>query len=158
MSRPRMRAKTSVRYAQQNGAAAVELALLLVVLLSLVAGMVAFGRAFWYYDALSKATRDGARFLSSAKSATANVALDASLQQQAKTKVVTAATQASVPNFTSSDVAVSCEPDCNAPDYVTVRVAAYPLSLGAWLPLFFSSGETALQAELSPYTSMRYLR
>lgn len=158
MSGRTMHGNRPASFSHQGGMAVVEFAVLLIFLLAIVAGCIELGRAFWYFDALTKATRDSARFLSNAKSSTANVALDAALQQQAKTKVVYAATQAWVPNFSSSHVAVSCEPDCNAPDYVTVHVAAYPMTLGAWVALFPFAGEPALQAELSPYTTMRYLR
>src|SRR5438093_13020137 len=48
----------------QRGAVAVELAFLIIVLLFVVAGIIEFGRVFWYADALTKATRDGARLMS----------------------------------------------------------------------------------------------
>ncbi|MDI1244349.1 MAG: pilus assembly protein, partial [Rhodoferax sp.] len=47
----------------QTGAVAVEFAFVIVVLLLIMAGLVEFGRTFWYADALTKATRDGARLL-----------------------------------------------------------------------------------------------
>jgi Flp pilus assembly protein TadG len=53
----------SRRFAQ--GAAAVELGLLLVPLLTLTFGVTEYGRAIYTYNALEKATRDAARHLTS---------------------------------------------------------------------------------------------
>ena len=52
---------------KQSGAALVEFGLMVTILFLLLAGTYEFGRAFAYYDAQSKATRDGARFMSVAK-------------------------------------------------------------------------------------------
>lgn len=52
------------RAGEEKGAAIVEFAFLLVFLLLLTMGITEIGRAFWYYSALQKATRDGARCLS----------------------------------------------------------------------------------------------
>lgn len=49
---------------RQRGVAAVELAILLPFLLLLVLGTAEFGRAFFQYNTLTKAVRNGARFLS----------------------------------------------------------------------------------------------
>ena len=51
------------RRPRQEGAAAVELALLLIPLLLIAFGITEFGRAFFQYNAIVKGTRDGARFL-----------------------------------------------------------------------------------------------
>jgi Flp pilus assembly protein TadG len=49
---------------RQKGAAAVELAVLLVPLMLIGFGVTEFGRALFEYNALVKGTRDAARFLS----------------------------------------------------------------------------------------------
>jgi Flp pilus assembly protein TadG len=147
----------SLRQVKQRGAAVVEFALLLVLLLMFVAGVVEFGRAFWYYDALTKATRDGARYLSNTR-VSALVALDAATQTQARLMVVDAANLAQVPNFTIGDVTVSCEPNCDAPVYVTVAIDAYPMTIGGWIPIFLPVGSTTWSTTLSPYTAMRYMK
>lgn len=145
------------RKCRPRGAAAVEFAILLIPLLMIVAGIIEFGRAFWYYDALVKSTRDGARFLSNSRASPA-LALDSALQDQAKTMVVNAASLAQVPGFLASDVVVSCDPDCNAPTYVTVSINAYPITIGGWIPIVLPTGATTWNATLSPYTTMRYMR
>jgi len=141
---------------QQHGAAAIEFALLLVILLMFVAGVVEFGRAFWYYDALTKATRDGARYLSNTR-VSALVAIDTTTKDKAKQMVVDAASLAQVPSFAASDVAVICEPNCDAPVYVTVAINAYPMTIGGWIPIFLPIGSTTWNATLSPSTAMRYM-
>lgn len=47
-----------------GGAAAVELALLLIPMLILILGVAEFGRALYQYNTLTKAVRDAARYLS----------------------------------------------------------------------------------------------
>ncbi|OIR17584.1 TadE-like protein [mine drainage metagenome] len=142
---------------RHRGAVAVEFALLLIPLLMIVTGIIEFGRAFWYYDALAKSTRDAARFLSNNRVST-TVAIDAALKDEAKTLVVSAASQAQVPSFSASDVDVSCDPNCDAPTYVTVSINAYPMTIGGWIPVFIPSGGTSWDTTFSPYTTMRYMR
>lgn len=48
----------------QRGTAVIELAFTLIFLLLVTIGISEVGRAFWYYSAMQKATRDGARCLS----------------------------------------------------------------------------------------------
>jgi len=149
--------KDKLNRANQRGAAAIEFALLLIPLMMIVTGIIEFGRAFWYYDALAKSTRDAARFLSNSRVSTA-VAIDATLKDQARTIVVNAATLAQVPSFTTGDVDVDCDPDCDAPTYVTVSINAYPMTIGGWIPVFIPSGATTWDTTFSPYTTMRYMR
>lgn len=49
---------------QTRGAAMVEFAILLIPLITLVMGVAEFGHAIWQYEALTKSTRDAARYLS----------------------------------------------------------------------------------------------
>ncbi|MDP3743090.1 MAG: pilus assembly protein [Methylotenera sp.] len=151
--------RNNLNLARQRGAAVVEFALLLILLLMIVAGVIEFGRTFWYYDALTKATRDGARFLSNAKSETSPPAIDDTLKDQAVDMVEAAATAANVPNFLTTDVEVTCDPNCDTPIYVTVSINAYPITIGGWIPIFVPTGTTTTwSATLSPYTTMRYMR
>ncbi|SMF10843.1 TadE/TadG family type IV pilus assembly protein [Pseudogulbenkiania subflava] len=52
------------RYSRQTGVAAVEMAFLLMPLIFIVFGITEFGRAFYQYNTVVKATRDAARYLS----------------------------------------------------------------------------------------------
>lgn len=49
---------------RQQGVAAVEMAFLLMPLIFIVFGITEFGRAFYQYNTVLKATRDAARYLS----------------------------------------------------------------------------------------------
>lgn len=49
----------------QSGVAAIEFALIIVVVFTLIAAAYAFGRVTWQYNAMQKATYDAARYLSS---------------------------------------------------------------------------------------------
>src|SRR5438309_8166220 len=88
-----------------RGAAIVEFAMVLTLMLLITAGIFEFGRAFQHYDALAKATRDGARYMSSAPKATiSSVAVS-----NAKALVVTEANAANLsPVLTNADVVVTC--------------------------------------------------
>lgn len=146
----------------QRGVAAVEFALVLFLLMVLVSGTVEFGRTIWYYNSLTKATRDGARLMSlmPASQITAGVAL-------AKDLVFGAADAAGVPELTRGHVEVSCLNSSfapvacqngTAPKHVRVAITGYNVLLGGWIALFSATGQTATrQTALAPHTTMRYV-
>lgn len=55
--------KRQIKNQKQRGVAAVEFALLIIPMLLMVFGITEYGRAMYQYNTLVKATRDGARFL-----------------------------------------------------------------------------------------------
>lgn len=57
-----IRMKSSLN--RQKGVAAVEMGIVLIPLVLLAFGITEFGRAFFQYNTIAKATRDAARFLS----------------------------------------------------------------------------------------------
>jgi len=149
----------------QHGGAAVEFALILALLISILAGIFEFGRAFWYYDALTKATRDGARLMSVTNK---GAILDPGVAD-AQTLVVNAVTAAGVPNFTTANVSVTCldatfadvpsVPSCSngtAPGGVRVQIVGYSMTIGQFIP-FLLGGSSSYTADLSPHTTMRYM-
>jgi len=141
---------------RQRGAAAVEFALVIVPLLLIIAGIVEFGRTFWYYDALTKSTRDAARYVSNTRVST-SVAVDNDVKDNAKSMVANAVNAAKVPGFSTGYVSVVCDPaDCIAPNYVTVGIVDYPVTIGGWIPIVFYTGNVNLT--LSPATTMRYMK
>jgi Flp pilus assembly protein TadG len=143
----------------QRGSAAVEFALLIVLLLMIVAGVVEFGRTIWYYDALSKATRDSARYLSNIRE-DESVAINNLRVADAVSMVEFAANEADIPDFRREYVSVSCDVECDAaaPNYVAVRVS-YPIIIGKWIPFLVSANTTKTwSVNLSPETTMRYMR
>lgn len=140
----------------ERGAAIVEFALVIVPLLLIIAGIVEFGRTFWYYDALAKSTRDAARYVSNTRVST-TVGVDSDVKDNAKNMVLNAVNAAKVPSFSIDYVNVVCDPtDCVEPTYVTVEVVDYPVTIGAWIPIVFYTGNVNLT--LSPATTMRYMK
>lgn len=145
----------------QHGGAAVEFALILALLISILAGIFEFGRAFWYYDALTKATRDGARLMSVTDKASITPGGITAAQQA----VVNAVTSAGVPNFTTANVSVTCldatfnDASCTngtAPGGVRVQIVGYSMTIGQFIP-FLLGASSSYTADLSPQTTMRYM-
>ena len=152
--------------AQQKGVAAVEFGLLIILLLMIVGAIIEFGRVFWYYDALTKATRDGARLMSKAdKAIIASVEINA-----ARDLVVAAVNSAKVsPGLTTANVRVECLNatysvtacvDGTAPENVRVTIINFDVVIGGLMPLFVATGGLADYdaVTLAPHTTMRYLR
>lgn len=147
---------------RQSGTAAVELALVLTLLITLVAGIVELGRTFWYYDALSKATRNAARTLSVSLPATIATTGAAA----ARNVVLDAAASAGVPAFDASQVEVKCMDasfnafDCSdgtAPAGVKVSIVGYSLLLGTTIP-FLLGATSNYTVNLAPGTTMPYMK
>lgn len=148
------------RTARQQGTVVVEFALVLTLLITLMAGIFEFGRAFWYYDTLSKATRDGARLIAMA----ANTEIEAGVGI-AQTRVVNAVSAAGVPDFDATNVTVTC---LNAtygavactngvpPWGVRVQIVGYGMTIGQFIP-FLIGANSNYAATLSPFTTMRYM-
>lgn len=150
----------------QKGVAAVEFGLLIILLLMIVGAIIEFGRVFWFYDALTKATRDGARLMSKAdKAIIASAEVNA-----ARNLVVTAANAAKVsPSLTIGNVRVECLNatysvigcvDGTAPENVRVSIINFDVVIGGLMPLFVATGGLADYdaVTLAPHTTMRYLR
>lgn len=150
-----------------RGVAAVEFALILVLLMTIVAFIVEGGRALWYYDALAKATRDAARFMSvvpaaelrdSRSAARELVELTAGLARvpdvDKGSGVVTVTCQGAV----ASDCSGLGEDDAAKVSSVTVAVA-YPLLVGEWIPFITIGPEpfSPFSITLRPATTMPYM-
>lgn len=148
----------------QTGVAAVEFAIILIPLLLIVAGVVEFGKTFWYYDALAKATRDGARLM-----ATADKAAIVAAKSRAESLVVIAANSARLsPTITSADnVLVECldavygVQNCTdgvAPSNVRVTIVNFSVDIGEWIPFITETDVIRWNdITLSPSTTMRYI-
>lgn len=164
----RNRAGPLISASAQTGAVAVEFAFVIVVLLLIVAGTIGFGRAFWYADALTKATRDGARLMSTWEAADIGAGVGA-----AKTRVVAAAVAANVtPALVDANVTVECDNStpsdptfsfgaCSSgtkPANVRVSITGFNVALGEWFPFIGASGLISYgSVGLSPHTTMRYM-
>ncbi|MDO8775847.1 MAG: pilus assembly protein [Burkholderiaceae bacterium] len=154
--------------ARQQGGVVVEFALILTLLISLIAGIFEFGRAFWYYDALTKATRDGARLMSVTDKATLNTAVTGGIaltKSQVAFAVADTVSGAGVPDFTTDNVEVTCLnatyddatcTDGTAPGGVRVQIVGYTLTIGQFIP-FLLGASSSYTAALSPHTTMRWM-
>jgi Flp pilus assembly protein TadG len=146
---------------RQRGSVAVEMAILAVVIFLITAGIIEFSRAFWYYNALDKATRDAARFMSSVSTveikdnskATAAVAV-------AKSLALITANGANVsPAIVNADVDILCDATaCNGtkPTNVTVTVTLV-MNLGSIFPFVSVKNGSYGNVTLAPSTTMRYM-
>ena len=149
------------------GAAVVEFALLLILLLIITGGIIEFGRTLWHYDALTKATRDGARYMSLADKAD----IQSVQMAQAKNLVMASANAAGIsPALTASNVVVTCLNDSyqsvscvdgTAPANIKVEISGYSATfIGEWMPLFNAGGN--VHAGMAPlfqqHTTMRYMK
>lgn len=146
---------------RQQGAATIEFAISVFVLLLIGAGIVEYGRAFWYYDAIAKGTRDAARYLSTVPTGSLGAA-----GATAQTIVAGAATAGGVPGFSNANVTITCAPTaCGAallPTNVTsvTASATYALEIGAIFPFITSAGggaNSTFSVTLAPHTTMPYL-
>lgn len=143
---------------RQRGAAAVEFALVIIPLLMIVAGIIEFGRTFWYYDALAKSTRDAARYVSNTR-VSSTLGVDNDVKSDAKAMVVASVDAANVPEFLIDYVDVTCDPaDCVSPDHVTVSITDYPITIGGWIPVVIPTGARTWNTTLSTATTMRYMK
>ena len=145
----------------QRGAVAVEFAIVIVVMLLIVAGAVGFGRAYWYANALTKSTRDGARLLSTWPKTT----IQSAGVGAAQTITLNSGNAANVnPPLATANVIVECLSsafnvvacvDGTAPANVRVRITGFSVNLSEWFP--FVSGQVFGTVDFSPATTMRYM-
>lgn len=151
----------------QRGAAAIEFAFLLPFLLLIFTGMIEFGRAMWYYNALDKAARDSARYLSTVQ--VSDLATEAaSATSTSRTIVANAATRAGVAGLTpGTDITITCTPTACATAAVAADVTQvtidinFPFVIGGWIPVFGANPADApavITAALAPHVTMRYMR
>ncbi|MES2104107.1 MAG: TadE family protein [Pseudomonadota bacterium] len=159
----RQRRAQRTLHPRQHGAAVVELAIVLIVMTLLSAGIFEFSRAFWYYNALDKATRDGARYLSALPLTEYATTTKTTANVTAVQGVVVSAVNGSnlVPALKNSDVSVSwsCTPPCGGgiqPTWVKVSIS-YSITLGGTLPLIGMVSGNSRSITLQPATQMRFM-
>jgi len=157
----------------------VELAIVFPILLMLFAATAELGRLFSTYTTLSKATKVGARYLSTAKEAEStdvNVSGPSSpLQRKVKCLVVTGYTDIDgtgncvdgggtvrntlVPNLTTANVVITLPGNSTlAPRYVTVQIQNYTFSKGVFNVAAVTNSSTGtFYFSLQPATTNRYM-
>ena len=149
----------------ERGTQLVELALVLPILMALFAATAEFGRYFYSYSTLAKATRAGARYLATTpvKTFTGGGGVNVTEDMKAKRLVVYGDANASdgsrpvVPGLTVGHIEIERTGNVPAvPDTVTVRIVNYN-----YTPLInlgnFANNLRWTAVPLKPATTMRYL-
>lgn len=152
----------------ERGSSIVELAIVFPILLLLFVGVAEIGRLFYTYTTLAKATKMGARFLTTEKDAESKTdATQVAVKARAARLVVcgyedSCTNRPSIlPGLTTSNVLVTL-PNTTAgfigPRYVKVEITGYTFQ-----PLVFTvsgatnSGSSTFYFPLEPSTRMRYM-
>lgn len=138
----------------ERGTQLVELAIVLPILLMLLAASAEFGRFFYTYQTLAKATRTGARYL---MTETAAGTMDA----KAKNLVVYGNQSGTgtpvISGLSSGNIRVTRTGGSNAfPERVTVRIENYTYQPYFDLGKLIGSPTLSLRVNVSPSTTMRY--
>lgn len=140
----------------ESGVQLVELAIVLPIFLVLLAAVAEFGRYFYTYTTLAKATRVGARYLSSRiytegeKTKARNLVVCGSLETcSSGSEIISGLTTGNVAITTTGSSALF-------PQTVTVQIVGYNyqpvFDLAQWV-----GGSSWSSVEASPSTTMRYL-
>ena len=141
----------------EQGVQLIEMAIVIPILLVLFAGVAEFGRYFYEYTTLAKASRLGARYLIS-KSVNSSV----NYETLAKNMVVYGNTAGSgspiLSGLSPSNVQVTyAGPVAGVPETVTVTIVSYPhqplFNLGALL----RNPSLSLAIDVKPSVTMHYL-
>ena len=138
----------------ERGTQLVELAVVLPILLVLFGTAAEFGRFFYTYQTLAKATRTGARYLT-IKAATA--ANDEAAQNMVVYGNPERAGEPVVAGLTPGMVQVAREGANPAmPDRVTVRIEGYSYERLFNLVKITGDGRNSLSIDVDPSTTMRF--
>ena len=145
--------QTASKFRSEKGAELIEFALTLPLILLLCLGVIEFGRAYYTYNILAKAVRDGARYLSTGM-VTSTGTIDSTIATQTRNVVVYGAVTNTgtpiLPDLATGQVSLPA-PTVVSPSeqYVTVSVN-YP-----YVPLFRAVMPSTLT--LSPKVTMLFV-
>src|SRR5919199_244115 len=110
----------------EGGAALVEFAIVLPLLLTIVFGIVDFSRAFYTQNNLTSAVREGARWASVQPQATLTVAGVQTIVKQFANNVGNTAAKFGGPPVTDPEITVTFTPAMPNTRFITVSVNNYP--------------------------------
>jgi len=156
---------------REDGSSIIELAIIFPILLLLFVGIAELGRLFYTYTTLAKATKVGARYLSTsreAKSSNVNTANAAKLKAQSLVVCgYESCTDANgnprkpiVPGLDPATNVKVTLPAVGVPiKYVKVEIQNYSYSRGVFnLASMTGAATTAIYFPLTPGTEMRYMQ
>jgi Flp pilus assembly protein TadG len=135
----------------------IEFAIVFPVLLLMFAGTVELGRLFYQYTTLAKATRAGARYLSTVQNVTTSTTSAKNIVLCGNAAGCGGSGQPSVilPNLTSSNIVVTAPTAGASVKYVTVSITGYSYQFLAFNLNWRTGGN--FNISLSPSTKMRYM-
>lgn len=150
---------------REDGSSIIELAIVFPILLLLFVGIAELGRLFYTYTTLAKATKVGARYLSTQRDATStNTTKIADVKLRAQSLVVCGYTDCTnktpiMPGLSpGSNVKVTL-PAVGVPiKYVKVEIQDYSFAPGVFnLASMTGAATLAIYFPLTPGTEMRYM-
>jgi Flp pilus assembly protein TadG len=141
---------------REDGTQMIEFALVLPVLILLFAGTVELGRLFYTYNSLAKATRAGARYLSTVPNVATSTAAAKRVVMCGNPNVCGGADNPVILSNLTPDKIVITPPVAGAqPAYVTVSITGYDYEFLVF-NLNAMTGSN-FNVSLSPSTRMRYM-
>jgi Flp pilus assembly protein TadG len=146
--------KASLFARSERGTQLVELAIVLPVLILMLGAAAEFGRFFYTYQTLAKATRAGARYLTTESAAGSN-------DPQAENLVVYGDPAGDgspvVEGLTTGQVRITRTGGTSAfPERVTVKIVGYTYEPLFDLGKLVGNRSLSLRIDVSPSTTMRY--
>lgn len=154
MSRIRQAIKNFIR--RENGTQMIEFAIIFPVLLLLFAGTIELGRLFYTYTTLAKATRAGARYLSTTTDVAASTTAGKNVVLCGNAGGCGGANPVILPNLTAANVVVTAPVATDPVKYVTVEITGYNYQFLAF-NLNAMTGRS-FTIPLTPRTRMRHMR
>ncbi len=141
----------------ENGTQMIEFAIVFPVLLLMFGGTVELGRLFYQYTTLAKATRAGARYLSTVSNVGTSTAAAKNVVLCGNAAGCGGAGQPSVilPGLTASNVVVTAPAATGEVRYVNVAITGYTYQFLAFNLNWRTGGN--FNIPLSPSTRMRYM-
>jgi len=152
-------------FKRDEGNSMIECAIVLPVLLLLFVGAAEVGRLFYTYTTLAKATKVGARYISTSRLATGTATDRTAVSNEAKNLVVCGfidctGQTAITPGLTTSNVAITLPTVGVNPTFVRVQITGYSFTTGAFnlaARLGVTNATIYNATALTPGTTMRYI-
>ena len=152
-------------FTRDDGNSMIECAILMPILILLFVGAAEVGRMFYSYTTLAKATKVGARYLSTSRQATGTATERTAASNEAKNLVVCGSvtdcgSATILPGFTTSNVSVTLPTVGVTPTFVRVEITGYTFRTGAFnlaLRLGVANNTIYNATSLTPGTTMRYI-